>query len=454
MTPTGQMTSTAETDAKLARVAVRIPDVLLPDAAVDLQRWAVVACDQYTSQPDYWQEAEQIVGDAPSTLRLTFPEVYLEDSDADSRVAGIKATMREYLQQGVFHTLERTMVLVRRQTRSGAQRWGLVVALDLDAYSWESDSRTLIRSTEGTILDRLPPRVRIRQDAAVELPHILVLLSDEARSVIEPMAARRAEFSQVYDTDLMLDGGRVTGWAVSADEDLSGVAAALESLAASLDADNRLLFAMGDGNHSFATAKSIWEKVKSGLPVDEQADHPARFCLVELVNIFDDGLTFEPIHRVLFGLSRADFEAELSRQCASFETASLVGIDEVDDAMVAEGPGQRFGFCDRSGFSVYTLRDPSGAIPAATVQSVVNTLVERRACTVDYIHGQNVTAQLGQADDNIGIFLPAVAKESFFEAIVRDGALPRKTFSMGEADEKRYYLEARRIDRPSEPRRD
>ena len=448
MTQADQTTSPTETDAKLARVAVRIPDILLPSAAVDLQRWAVVACDQYTSQPDYWQEAEQIVGEAPSTLRLTFPEVYLEDSDANSRVADIKATMRDYLQQGVFHTFERAMVLVRRQMRSGAQRWGLVVALDLDAYSWESDSRTLIRSTEGTILDRLPPRVRIREGAAVELPHILVLLSDEARSVIEPMAARRAEFSQVYDTELMLDGGRVTGWAISADADLGGVADALQALKANLDPGNRLLFAMGDGNHSFATAKSIWEKVKSGLSVDEQADHPARFCLVELVNIFDEGLTFEPIHRVLFGLSRADFEAELSGHCAAFETISLAGVEEIDARLNTVGPGQRFGFCDESGVSVYELHDATGAIPAATVQNVVNSLVDRGVCTVDYIHGTDVTAQLGQADDNIGIFLPAVAKDSFFEAIVRDGALPRKTFSMGEAGEKRYYLEARGIDEP------
>ena len=430
-------------DERLAAVAVRVPDVLLPVAGVDLSRWAVVACDQFTSQPDYWSEADRLVGDEPSTLRLVFPEVHLDEPDADRRIASINERMRAYVDGGLLRTLTRTMVLVGRTTAAGTKRWGLMLALDLDAYSWEAGSRTPIRATEGTIVDRLPPRVRIRENAVLELPHIMVLVDDPARTVIEPLVARRHLLEQVYDTDLMLGGGHVTGWAVSADDDLSEVADALAVLAGRVAPANPLLYAMGDGNHSFATAKSIWESLRTGLSEAERLDHPARFCLVELENIFDEGLTFEPIHRVLFGVSREVFEAELARHCGAYGFEPATSLADLRDLMA--GSGQRIGFGSEAGLGVYVLEGADGAIPAATVQHVIDALLAAGEGTVDYIHGDDVTAELGTAPGNVGLFLPAVAKDTFFDAVVADGALPRKTFSMGEAPDKRYYLEARRI---------
>ena len=427
--------------AELAAVGVRIPDVLLPSS--NLHTWAVVACDQYTSQPVYWRHVEEIVGHQPSTLRLIFPEVYLDQPDPDERIIAINATMEGYLAGGLFREQPHTMVLVRRETHTGVVRWGLVVALDLEQYSWESDARTLIRATEGTILDRLPPRIAIRRDAQLELPHIMVLISDADRSVIEPLAAATDRLTPLYETDLMLGGGHVSGWAVDGDGDLAAVAKGLGRLRAKLDPANPLLFAMGDGNHSFATAKSIWNEVRDSIPTEEWDDHPARYCMVEVENIYDQGLEFEPIHRVLFGTDRATFEKALAGHCASAERFAVNDLDEAL-AMIEVSGIQSFGYVDADGVAVYRLSVPAASIAAGTLQRVIDGLVASGA-DVDYIHGAEVTAELGRAAGNVGLLLPQVAKDTFFASIVADGALPRKTFSLGEAQDKRYYLEARRI---------
>lgn len=430
--------------AALARVGVRVPDVLLPRPGTDLNAWAVVACDQFTSQPEYWQRVAELVGDKPSTLNLIFPEVYLEQPDVDARIAAINQSMTGYQADGVTLTHPSTMVLVRRETVHGAVRWGLIIALDLEQYSWEPDARTLIRATEGTILDRLPPRVMIREAAAMELPHIMVLISDQNRAVIEPLAAVVDRLTRLYDTELMLDGGRVAGWAVDSPADLEGVAAGLGALLDALDPENPLLFAMGDGNHSFATAKSIWENVKGGLTEAQRADHPARFCLVELENIHDPGLEFEPIHRVLFGTDRATFEAALARYCGGFERQDAAEVGTVLETI--EEPGdQAFGYIDAAGPAVYRLTEPVASIAAGTLQRTIDSMTEAGSASVDYIHGTDVTEELARVSGNLGLLLPQVAKDSFFASIVADGALPRKTFSLGEAHDKRYYLEARAI---------
>ena len=428
----------------LARVGVRVPDILLPKRGTDLHAWAVVACDQFTSQRDYWQRVDDLVGDKPSTLRLIFPEAFLEDPEPEQRIARINATMREYVESGLFDVHADTMFLIRREDGHGLVRWGLMVALDLEAYDWHVGSRTLIRATEGTIEDRIPPRKLIRADAPLELPHIMVLISDPRRSVIEPLAARTDHLVPVYDTDLMEGGGHISGWAVTDAADLAGVADALVALRADLDDANPLLFAMGDGNHSFATAKSIWSDVKQTVPQEQWEGHPARYALVELENIFDAGLEFEPIHRVLFGLSREAFETELGRHCGSFTFAETDGTEaalEVGEQAV----GQRFAYSDADVAGVYTLTDPAASIPAGTIQRVIDALVGAGVCEVDYIHGADVTRDLASKPGNIGIYLPPIPKETFFASIVADGALPRKTFSMGHAEDKRYYLEARAI---------
>ncbi len=427
---------------ELAVVGVRVPDVLLPTS--DLHAWAVVACDQFTSQPDYWQQVEATVGEAPSTLRLTFPEVYLDEPEPERRIGAINATMSDYLSEGLFEEHPDTMVLVRRETRHGVVRWGLMVALDLEHYSWEPDARTLIRATEGTILDRLPPRVAIRRNAPLELPHIMVLISDADRAVIEPLTDATDRLTQLYDTALMLDGGRVTGWAVDSSADLDAVAGGLLRLHEGLDPANPLLFAMGDGNHSFATAKSIWNDVRDGLTDNERANHPARYCLVELENIYDPGLEFEPIHRVLFGTDRAMFERALAGQCGSFERSTVTDTPALLDE-IEQRDAQAFGFIDAEGPAVYRLSKPVASIAAGTLQRTIDALVEAGSGHVDYIHGVSVADELGRAPGNLALLLPQVPKDAFFASILADGALPRKTFSLGEAQDKRYYLEARRI---------
>lgn len=429
-------------ESTLARIGVQVADILLPRADVDLERWAVVACDQYTAQPDYWAAVEDVVGDAPSTLRLIYPEVYLGEPDPSTRIDDINASMRGYLARGLFDTYEKTLLLVRRETATGVVRWGLMVALDLERYSWNADDRTLIRATEGTILDRIPPRKQVRKDAPLELPHIMVLISDAARSVIEPLAAASGALTPVYDTQLMQHGGRVTGWAVPQGS-LPQVADALAALHDAVDPADPLLFAMGDGNHSFATAKSCWEDIEPTLGEADRATHPARYALVEIENIFDAGLEFEPIHRVLFDTTREDFEDELARHCASFAASPAASVADVMTA-VETGTTQTFGYCDATGHATYTLLDPAASIPAGTLQLVIDALVAA-GHEVDYIHGAETTSEIGARDGNVGLFLPAVPKDSFFASIVADGALPRKTFSLGEADDKRYYLEARMI---------
>lgn len=431
-----------DVNAELADLGVRVPDVLLPSS--DLLPWAVVACDQFTSQPDYWREVDELVGDQPSTLRLIFPEVYLDEAEPERRIGAINTAMADYLADGLFTEHPATMVLVRRETRHGVVRWGLMVALDLEQYSWQPDARTLIRATEGTILDRLPPRVAIRQKAPLELPHIMVLVSDGDRRLIEPLAAAIDRLTPLYDTELMLEGGRVSGWAVTAPADLEHVANALHHLRAALDPANPLLFAMGDGNHSFATAKSIWNEVSQTLTPEQRVDHPARFCLVELENIYDPGLEFEPIHRVLFGIDRATFEQSLAQQCASFERSQVADTPELLTA-IEQPDGQTFGVVDADGPAVYRLREPAATIAAGTLQRTIDSLVETGSCHVDYIHGVAVADELGRAAGNLALLLPDVPKGAFFASIVADGALPRKTFSLGEAQDKRYYLEARRI---------
>jgi hypothetical protein len=318
-----------------------------------------------------------------------------------------------------------------------------MAALDLDRYSWEKGSTSLIRATEGTILSRIPPRKKIRKDAPLEIPHIMVLISDSGKTVIEPLADSTARLGKAYDFELMKNGGHLEAWVVDSEKDMEAVTAAFEKLYDALDPANPLLFAMGDGNHSFATAKSCWEDIKAGLSEEERKNHPARFCLVELENIFDPGLVFEPIHRVLFNVPEEVFLEELEKNASAVKSEE-VGCRNCIAREIADQGSQRFGYCTAGRHVVVTLENPSAAIAAGTLQKVIDALIAK-GYSVDYIHGADVTDKLGSAEGNIGLFLPAIDKGTFFDTIVKDGALPRKTFSMGEANEKRYYMEARKI---------
>lgn len=427
---------------KLLNYGIKAPDILLPKKSVDSKKWAVVACDQYTSQPEYWESLSDEVGEDPSTLRIIYPEVYLESGDKEKIISSINRKMNEYLDGGIFDEYKDSFILVERTTESGT-RFGLMVALDLEAYDYAKDSRTLIRATEGTILSRIPPRKEIRKDAPIELPHIMVLISDKDRKIIEPLRDRRNELSLVYDSELNKNGGHLRGYLVHSESDKEGILKGFEDLYSALDKSNPLLFAMGDGNHSLATAKSCWEDIKKNLSDEEKLTHPARFALVEIENIFDEGLLFEPIHRVFFNIDQETFESILNEFCSSFTKEKVAcrnclikGVNE---------PGQHFGLNCGDDLYVYTVNGGEKAIAAGTIQLVIDRMLEEKKGEVDYIHGVDVTLELGARKGNLGIILPDVSKEKFFSDMLKDGAYPRKTFSIGHANEKRYYMEARKI---------
>lgn len=429
---------------KLNKLGCTVPNILLPNKGEDLGAWAVIACDQFTSQRDYWDKVQSICYGKDSTLHITFPEVYLEDDDKDARIGWINDTMNFYKNKGVFDEYKDTLVLVKRTLASGKVRYGLMLALDLEAYSWEKGAKTLIRATEGTILSRIPPRVAIRKNAILELPHILVLISDKKKSIIEPLAKMEKELECLYSTDLMLGGGHVEGYAVNSEELLNKVADAFIALASTLDKKNPLLFAMGDGNHSFATAKQCWEDIKGSLSDEEKKNHPARYCLVEIENIFDKGIEFEAIHRAFFGLTLKDFEDELKKTCKSFTKESVKNLKAIK-TFLKKSDIHSFAINAEGEYFIYTLEGAKSAIPAGSIQKVIEALQKKNKGSVDYIHGYEATDSIGSQKGNIGLFLPAISKDTFFESIIKDGALPRKTFSMGEAEEKRYYMEARYI---------
>jgi hypothetical protein len=434
----------------ISDIGIQIPQVYLPKKGTELTKWAVIACDQFTSQPEYWNEVEQTVGDAPSTLNLTFPEVYLEKPGGEERIKNIQATMRKYMAEGILQPHD-GLVYVER-TVGGKTRKGIVLCLDLEAYDYTKGSSSLIRATEGTIVDRLPPRMKIRDGALLELPHILVLIDDPNCTVIEPLRDARSKLEKLYDFDLMLESGHLAGFAVNEEfenkvvEALRGLAKP-ETFAAKYGIGKDqpvLLFAMGDGNHSLATAKAIWEKIKPQVGMD----HPARYALVEIENVHDEGLEFEPIHRVLFGLKK-DLFAELEKTfSANLSYRSVSSADEMVKAVdSAQGDKQAIGLVGGGkGFGVIAIANPSSNLPVGTIQPFLDVfLKEGGAEKIDYVHGEDVTVKLGSQPNNAGFYLPGMSKSDLFKTVILDGALPRKTFSMGEAREKRFYMEARKI---------
>ncbi len=432
------------------KIGVQIPDVLLPGAGVELQKWAAIAVDQFTSEPEYWEQVEQIVGDAPSSFRITLPEIYLEKPGEAGRIQNIQASMRQYLEQGILQL--RTGLIYVERTFAGKTRKGLMMCLDLECYDYTKSSTSLIRATEGTIVDRLPPRMKIRNGAALELPHILVLIDDPTHSVIEPLSAASARLEKLYDFDLMLESGHLTGYAVSAELE-SGVIEALSRLADPQVFSTKygipvntpvLLFAMGDGNHSLATAKAVWEQMKPTVGMD----HPARYALIELENVHDDGLAFEPIHRVLFGLKTDIYAALQASFGANTSYTAVESAEEMVRRVDAGDPNQQLlGFIGGGkSFGVVGIAHAASNLPVGTIQAFLDPFLKQGGAEkIDYVHGQDVTVRLGLQPGNLGIYLPGMQKGDLFKTVILDGALPRKTFSMGEAREKRFYMEARKI---------
>lgn len=435
-------------------IGVAVPNILLPKSGTDMHRYAVVACDQYSSEPAYWERVAAEVGDQPSTLRLIYPEAFLSAPDREAREAEVNAKMASYLESGFFEA-KPGMIYVERMTTTGLRR-GLVVALDLEAYDFSAGSQSLVRATEGTIADRLPPRVRIRREAPLELPHIMVLIDDAAATVIEPLGGAKAELEPVYDFDLMEEGGHIAGWRLP-EAASDRVAEALSKLADPLafmkrygleDPQAVLLYAMGDGNHSLATAKVIYEELKAKDPKAAK-ESPLRYALVELVNLHDDSLVFEPIHRLLFGLK--DLKGPMTAFANAYEDRFRYQAVGSFEAMVeqvrAETPSEhRFGVVRQEGFGVATVSRPEAGLSVGTLQNVLDRFMKAgEAREIDYVHGDKALIELATHPGDIGFYLAPTQKQDLFRAVIQDGALPRKTFSMGEAQDKRFYLEARAL---------
>ena len=410
-------------------------DILLPDFdKVDGERWAVVACDQYTSEPEYWESAAKVAGDSPSTLNVILPEVYL--SETDERVPKINAEMEKYLKD-VLISHPDSMIFLERTQRDGIVRRGIIGMIDLEEYDYNKGSESRIRATEGTVLSRIPPRVKIRRDAPIELPHVMLLADDPEKTVIEPLAERKTEFETAYDFDLMCGGGHVKGYFLpqAEQERINEALSALitpEKMAERYGENNfaPLLFAVGDGNHSLATAKACYAELKERLG-DEAKSSPARYALCEVVNLHDEALQFEPIYRVVFNVDPVDVVNELRKY---------------SELLRGNAPAQKVQIFSEIFDSEYEFTRPEAQLTVGTLQNFLDKYTEAHPeAEVDYIHGEQSLIALARKENAIGFIFSGMEKSQLFKTVLFDGALPRKTFSMGHAHDKRYYLECRRI---------
>ena len=443
----------------LKELGLRVPEILLP-ANTALNKWSVIACDQYTQDKEYWKKAEAAAGDGPSTLNLILPEVYLNSLDKPERIAKIRQTMKDYLAGNVFATPFNGFVYIERKTAFGRMRRGLVAQIDLETYEWKPFSKANIRATEATIVDRIPPRKEIRKGAPLELPHIMLLVNDKDDLLVG--GAQRitagAGREPLYKGDLMCNGGSITGWGLYSDSDIACVTDALNKIADANTADDgsTFLFAVGDGNHSLATAKAVWDEYKTeliagGAGEAELAENPVRFALIEVVNIYDKGLTFEPIHRVIFNIDAGALIKALADALGG-TVSEVAGQAELESAVRASSADFGFDYVDESGAQKFVLlRTPIKELAVSRLQPEIDKFLKEvgtgagAAPEIDYIHGSEEVLGLGKKPGAVGILLPPIAKDSFFETINGRGPLPRKSFSMGEADEKRFYLECRKL---------
>ena len=401
-------------------------NILLPNLK-DLTKWSVVACDQYTSSPDYWKRIEHFVGDTPSTLHLIYPEVWLEREERSKRIAQIHHSMVSYQLAGYLSPLQEGYIYLERTLRSGKVRRGLIGCVDLENYSYKISSQSPLRPTEGTVESRLPPRIQIRQGAPLELPHVMILVDDPEKTILEPLEDRKSWMSPLYSFSLMGNGGHVKGWFLD-EKSRASVEDAMRKLANRLynQEQNPLCLAVGDGNHSLAAAKACFEQIKQKLPSNRWRNHPARYALVELCNLHDDGLTFEPIHRVVYTAAKKELLKSLSER---FST---------------EKKGNSFSVIEGKNVKTYFYTGETADL-VKEVQDFLDTWATHYECQIDYIHGDDTLKKLCAESECVGILLPGIEKTELFPRVQKQGPLSRKSFSLGEAWDKRYYLEARAI---------
>lgn len=418
-------------------------DILLPAAGVPLDPWACIAVDQFTSQPEYWQRAEHLADGKPSTLHIVLPEAYLGTPQEAERLESIRRTMEEY-RKTVLTRKVHGYVYVERTQMDGTVRQGLVGAVDLDAYDYAKGSKPAIRPSESTVVERIPPRLKVRRGATLETPHVMMLADDADCTLIEPIGLMKNQLPPLYDGELMLGGGHLRGWAVEDPALIAGIDAALAALAAPAAFARRwpaakgqqpMVLAVGDGNHSLATAKAYWEELKPTLSEEQRRTHPARWCLAEVCNVHSPAIEIEPIHRVVFGVGAKELYAALDawdQQQGSSTTMS----------------DQRLRLADAHGESAVALANPPAPLTVGSVEAfLADFLPAHPGVTVDYIHGESTALALASdpAKPATAILLPDFAKADLFKGVVLGGVLPRKTFSMGHAEEKRYYIECRKI---------
>lgn len=412
-------------------------DILLPKN-VDFSKWSVVACDQFTSQRDYWERAAKTVGDEPSALKLIFPEVYLNDPEPEKRIEGINAEMDKYVNDGLFEEYKNSLIYVERTQSDGKVRHGIVGCVDLEEYDFNKGSQSAIRATEGTIISRIPPRKKIRINAPLELPHILMLIDDREKKIVEDITAKADGYEILYDFELMENSGHLKGRLIS-DEDTRKVLDELKMLEDKEAFEEKygvkekgvLVIAVGDGNHSLATAKTCWDEIKQTLSEEEKENHPARYALVELMNIHDEAIEFEPIQRVIFDTDPKKLMEEFMTYYpkASFE----------------DNGGQQIRYTYQGNEGTIYVADAPSNLPVGTLQKFLDEYLEKNGGEIDYIHGDDVVRSLTRSENTIGFMVDKMEKNDLFTTVIKDGALPRKTFSMGEAQDKRFYLECKKI---------
>ncbi len=414
--------------------AFKPADILIPNNKTDMTKWSVIACDQYTSEAEYWNQTAENVGDSLSALNLILPEIYLENDDVSDRIDNIHSNMENYLANGIFDEYKNSMIYIERIQSNGILRAGILGMIDLEEYDFSKGSTSQVRATEATVIERIPPRVKIRDGASLELPHIMILIDDENKTVIEPFESKKNSMKKLYDFELMQNGGKISGYLIK-DSECNEIISKLnalgdtESFQKKYNCSDILLYAMGDGNHSLATAKEFYEQLKKNNPGKDFSNHPARYALAEIVNLHSPALDFEAIHRII----------------TDTDTSKL--IDEMTNKlMLSDVPSeQAFSYILNGIEKTVYIHNQTSNLTVGSLQKFLDKYLTENNGKIDYIHGTDTVKRLAQQENSIGFVLPDMAKSELFSTVIKDGALPRKTFSMGHAEDKRYYIECRKI---------